>query len=109
MKHTISHITMKELEQMTFRVLQESFSQVMAQILVEFDEIIAQSRDKRRFYLKGKRRLRFESLFGQVELRRNYYQDRETGEYVYLLDQYLAFDGTKGLSPVVQDLGRPRG
>lgn len=39
-----------------------------------------------------------------MELKRNYYQDRETGKYVYLLDQYLAFDGTKGMSPVVQDL-----
>src|SRR5699024_6939392 len=47
---------------------------------------------------------KFESVFGQVELKRNYYQDRETGKYVYLLDQYLAFDGTEGMSPVVQDL-----
>lgn len=39
-----------------------------------------------------------------MELKRNYYQDRETGKYVYLLDQYLAFDGTEGMSPVVQDL-----
>src|SRR5690625_5415414 len=61
-------------------------------------------RDKKRFYLKDKRTLKFESIFGQVELKRNYYQDRKTGKYVYLLDQYLAFDGTKGVSPVVQDL-----
>lgn len=39
-----------------------------------------------------------------MELKRNYYRDIETGKYVYLLDQYLAFDGTKGMSPVVQDL-----
>lgn len=30
--------------------------------------------------------------------------DRETGKYIHLLDQYLQFDGTKGMSPVVQDL-----
>jgi len=104
MKDIISTLTMKELEQITYRALQESFSQVMVQILREIDEAIAYGRDKQRFYLKDKRTLKFESVFGQVELKRNYYQDRETGKYVYLLDQYLAFDGTKGMSPVVQDL-----
>lgn len=104
MKDTIPHITMKELEQITYRALQESFSQVMAQILMEFDKTISEGRDKQRFELKDKRKLKFDSVYGGVELKRNYYKDRETGEYVYLLDQYLAFDGTKGISPVVQDL-----
>src|SRR5690625_2451622 len=105
MKDIISTLTMKELERMTYGLLQESFSEVMAQTLQELDQAIASGRDKQRFYLKDKRTLKFESVFGQVELKRNYYQDRETGKYVYLLDQYLAFDGTKGMSPVVQDLG----
>ena len=104
MKDIISTLTMKDLEQITYRALQESFSEVMAQTLKELDEAIASERDKKRFYLKDKRTLKFESVFGQVELKRNYYQDRKTGKYVYLLDQYLAFDGTKGISPVVQDL-----
>ena len=104
MNDIISTLTMKELEQITYRALQESFSQVMAQTLRELDEAIALGRDKKRFYLKDKRTLKFESVFGQVELERNYYRYRETGKYVYLLDQYLAFDGSKGMSPVVQDL-----
>ena len=104
MKDIISQLNLKELEENLFRTLQESFSQVMAELLQEFDEAIALGRDKKRFYLKDKRPLKFESIFGQVELKRNYYQDRKTGKYVYLLDQYLAFDGTKGVSPVVQDL-----
>ncbi|WP_164220065.1 ISLre2 family transposase [Virgibacillus sp. YIM 98842] len=104
MNDIISTLTMKELEKITYSALQESFSQVMAQTLQELDEAIATGRDKKRFYLKDKRTLKFESVFGQVELKRNYYQDKETGKYVYLLDQYLAFDGTKGMSPVVQDL-----
>ena len=76
----------------------------MADILVELDATIAETRDKKRFYLKDKRPLKFESVYGSVELERNDYQDRETGKYVFLLDQYLHFDGTKGISPVVQDL-----
>ncbi|MBB5172822.1 ISLre2 family transposase [Texcoconibacillus texcoconensis] len=104
MKDIIPNITMKELEQITFQTLRESFAQLMAQILIEYDELIAESRDKNRFQLKDKRNLRFESVYGCVELKRNYYKDRETGEYVYLLDRYLAFDGNKGMSPVVQDM-----
>src|SRR5690625_7047511 len=82
MKDIINSLTMKELEQITYRALQNSFSQVMAQILQEIDEAIASGRDKNRFYLKDKRPLKFESVFGQVELKRNYYQDRKTGKYV---------------------------
>ena len=104
MKDIINALTMKELEQLTYRALQNSFSQVMANTLQELDEVIASGRDKNRFYLKDKRTLTFESVFGSVTLERNYYQDKKTGKYVYLLDQYLKFDGTKGMSPVVQDL-----
>lgn len=96
MKDTISTLTMKELEKITYRALQESFSQLIAAIFRELDEAIALGRDKK-FYLKDKRTLKFESVFGQVELKRNYYLDRKTGKYVYLLDQYLAFDGIKGI------------
>lgn len=104
MKDNTLQITMKELEQITFRALQESFSQVMAQILIEIDENIAEQRDKIRFYLKEKKPLKFESVYGRIEIKRNYYKDRETGKYVYLLDQHLAFDGAKGMSPIVQDM-----
>src|SRR5699024_10976233 len=104
MKDIINSLTMKELEQITYRALQKSFSQVMAQTLSELDEAIAEGRDKSRFYLKDKRPLKFDSVVGSVKLKRYYYQDKETGTYIYLLDHYLAFDGTKGMSPVVQDV-----
>ncbi len=58
---------MKELEQITYRALQESFSQVMSQTLQELEETIATTRDKKRFYLKDKRTLKFESVFRLVE------------------------------------------
>ncbi len=47
MKDIITTITMKELEQITFRLLQECFSQVIREILLEFDSIIAETRDKK--------------------------------------------------------------
>lgn len=78
MKDIISQFTLKELEQLIFRTLQITFSEVMAKILTEMDQIIAEGRDKSRFELKDKRVFSFESMFGSVELRRNYYRDRET-------------------------------
>src|SRR5699024_4544643 len=104
MKDIINTLTMKQLEQLTYRALHNSFSQVMANTRQELEEVSASERDKKIFNLKDKRMLTFESVFGSVTLERNYYQDKKTGKYVYLLDQYLEFDGTKGMSPVVQDL-----
>src|SRR5699024_3071253 len=85
MKNIISQFSLKELEKITFRALQESFSKVMAELLAELDQLIADNRDKQRFKLKDKRKLSFDSMFGHVELRRNYYLDRESGKYVNLL------------------------
>src|SRR5699024_6077466 len=95
---------MKELELLTYRALQNSFSLVMANTLHELDEVIASGRDTNRFYLKDKKTLTIESVSAAVTLESNYYKDKKTGKYVYVLDQYLKFDGTKGMSPVVQDL-----
>src|SRR5699024_10481220 len=104
MNDIISTLTLKELEQITCPPLQKSFPLLMQQTLRDLDEAIYLGWDKNRFYFKDKRTLKFESVFRQVELKRHYSRDRETGKYVYLLDQCLAFDGSKGMSPGVQDL-----
>lgn len=77
---------MKELEQIIYCSLQQSFSEAMANILLEMNAIIAENRDKSRFQLKDKQRLSFDSMFGYVNLRRNYYLDCETEKHVCLLD-----------------------
>ncbi|MCF6093797.1 UPF0236 family protein, partial [Microaerobacter geothermalis] len=102
-KNTTDYPTLKEIEQLVWRKLQENFSDVMRSILEDLDQQIAHERDKQRFYLKDKRTLKMDSLFGEIEVNRSYYLDRKTGEYVYLLDQYLRFEGTKGFSPLVEE------
>lgn len=102
-KNNTQFPSLKELEQMLWRKLQETFSNVMTAILEEYDQQIAQERDKKRYHLKDSRPLKVDSLFGEIELKRNYYKDRETGEYVYLLDRYLQFEGVKGFSPLVEE------
>lgn len=36
-------------------------------------------------------------------MKRNYYRDREKGEYVYLLDRSLEFEGTGSFSPLIEE------
>lgn len=102
-KTTIELPTLKEIEIDLFKLLQETFGTTMTDVLQELDQQIAETRDKRRFQLKDKRTVTMDCMFGSIEITRNYYYDRETNKYVCLLDQYLQFEGTKGLSPLVQE------
>ncbi|MBY0053098.1 ISLre2 family transposase [Brevibacillus agri] len=102
-ENTTSYPNLKELEQMVWRNLQETYSTVMVALLTDLDEQIAKERDVKRYRLQDKRVLTIYSLFGKVEVKRNYYLDRETGEYVYLLDRYLEFEGAGAFSPLVEE------
>src|SRR5690625_2206069 len=94
---------LKEIELALFQLLQKTFSQVMIQCLEELDAHIASSRDKKRYYLHDKREMTLETMFGPITLKRNYYRDRQKNKYICLLDHYLAFDGAKGASPLVEE------
>src|SRR5690554_5028881 len=67
------------------------------------DQQIADERDKKRYRLIDKRKFNIASLFGEIELYRNYYLDRSTGEYVYLLDRYLEFEEAGSFSPLIEE------
>ncbi|WP_044747491.1 UPF0236 family transposase-like protein [Bacillus alveayuensis] len=70
----------EELEMELFSMLQKTYGGMFQQILEWLDEEIAKQRDKKRYYLKDKRTVRLQTLFGEVEVRRNYYLDREKGD-----------------------------
>lgn len=103
-KDTIHLPTLKELEKDLFVILQKTFGDVLTTVLEEMDQHISERRDKKRFYLKDKRSVEMDTSFGPISINRNYYQDREKGGYVYLLDQYLEFEGSKGFSPLVETM-----
>jgi hypothetical protein len=65
---------------MVWRQLQETFSTVIKKLLEDIDRQIAEERDKKRYRLLDKRTFRINSLFGEMEVNRNYYRDRVTGE-----------------------------
>ena len=103
-KNNMKLPTLKEIETDLFRTLQETYSEALSQLLTELDQILAANRDTSRFQLKDKRPISMDSLFGSVQVNRNYYYDRESRKYISLLDQHLQFEGAKGLSPLVQEM-----
>ncbi|PLR80590.1 MULTISPECIES: ISLre2 family transposase [Bacillus] len=102
-KNTTNYPNLKQIEQLVWRKLQETFSTVMTSVLTEMDEQIAKERDVKKYRLQDKRVLKLVSIFGEIEVERNYYRDRQTGEYVYLLDRYLEFEGAGGFSPLIEE------
>lgn len=61
----------------------------MQEIVEQMDEVLFAARDSRRYVPKDIRSRMIETLLGQVEIKRRYYLDLETGKYVALLDEYL--------------------
>lgn len=102
-KYTTDYPNLKQIEQLVWRQLQETFSVAMKSILEDMDKQIAEDRNKKRYRLLDKRKTTLVSLFGEIEVERNYYRDREKGEYVYLLDRYLEFEGTGPFSPLIEE------
>ncbi len=94
---------LKELEEQLFRTLQKVFATLLVALLEEIDQQLAEARDKRRYQLKNKRSTTIQTLFGEVTFRRNYYYDRQTGAYTFLLDAELGFDGAQSISPYLEE------
>jgi len=78
-----------ELEMYLFQRLQEAFGHVFKEVIEELDELILHSRDKKRYEVKDLRSGTVTTLLGDVSVKRRYYMDLETREYVYLLDEIL--------------------
>ncbi len=76
---------------------------MLAALLEEIDQQLAEARDKRRYQLKDKRPTTIQTLFGEVTFRRNYYYDRQAGAYTFLLDAELGFDGAQSISPCLEE------
>ncbi|QIZ65963.1 hypothetical protein HF500_00645 [Geobacillus subterraneus] len=67
MKHlTTEWPLLKELEEQLVRTLQKVFAVLLAALLEEIDQQLAEARDKRRYQLKDKRPTTIQTLFGEV-------------------------------------------
>ncbi|MDQ0339500.1 hypothetical protein J2S00_002288 [Caldalkalibacillus uzonensis] len=96
--------TIKDLEGLLFRKLQEQFSEGMRRILEALDDWIMEQRDTARFRLKDQREISIDTLFGTVRFKRRLYLDRKTGKHVFLLDRMMQYEGRDKLSPNLEEL-----
>jgi hypothetical protein len=53
--------------------------------------------------MKDKHEVQLDTAFGTVSFKRSYYYDRETKQYLCLLDQFLQFKGGKGFSALMEE------
>jgi len=95
--------TFKELEQTFFALLSNIFVEEFVDYLHMMDEQIMELRDKNRYRLKDHRERTIQTLFGEVTFQRRLYEDRITGQTVYLLDQYLSIEERKPISPHLEE------
>lgn len=91
--------SMKELEQWMLRKMQDMFANAMKTALERLDQIILEQRDRQRFRVKAERETSVNTVLGSIRFKRRLYMDRQTGQHVYLLDQYLQFEGRGKVSP----------
>ena len=88
-------ISFKELEQKIFRYVC-GLGCEMTQIMLEsYDAELLETRDKKKYRTKGKRKTSIRTVYGTVEYCRTVYQTiLESGEraYVYLLDEAMQMD-----------------
>lgn len=81
------------------------FGSQVTQFLVEYSEnIIFKLKDrKEKFECLEKDDRTIISIFGEINFKRRYYQDKETKERVYLLDQFLKLEKRERMLPNVKE------
>lgn len=105
MQQSITNLPkLKDIEITFFRKLQELFAEEMTRYLEELDKWIMEQRDRARYRMQECRKISISTLFGEITFSRRMYKDRQTGCYVYLLDQVLGFQGENMISPHLEEL-----
>jgi len=97
-------ISFSELELGVLRGALAFFVELLREVLESLDQMLLQERDRSRYELRGKRERQLETLVGVVRFSRRLYLDRETGEYVALLDESLGLEKGSRVSPNLVNL-----
>ena len=81
------------------------FGRDVVQFLVEYAEniIFKLKERKEKFESLEKDERTIISIFGEINFKRRYYQDKETKERIYLLDQFLGLEKGERLLPNVEE------
>ena len=82
-------IQFKRIEEKVYREVCEEGCSVLREMLEKMDEEIGKERDKKQYRNKGKLKTTLKTIMGEVEFRRNIYEEIRDGgikKYVYLLE-----------------------
>src|SRR5699024_10249657 len=105
MRNDINNLPiLKEIEQNLFQELQSVYQNILVSLLEEIDVWLRDHRDFNRFENREMQECIMGTMFGSIKINRRKYVDRETGDRVALLDQYLQFNGSDTLSPFLTEI-----
>ena len=97
----------KSLEEKVFAYVCKCGVEIIKELLEKYDEELRESRDKKEYRSKGKRRRTIKTVMGEVEFERNVYETvTEEGEnrYEYLLDKELGLSRSGFFSELMSEL-----
>lgn len=87
----------KDMETIIYAFACELSREITVKILENIDNDLMEKRDKSRYRLKQTVKTTIKSMYGDVEFGRRYYRDNDTGERVFLLDEYIGTNKMSGL------------
>ncbi|PUU88684.1 UPF0236 family transposase-like protein, partial [Halanaerobium sp.] len=93
----------KDVEKEIFRIVCKEARERFKKILEEIDQAIMENRDKDKFKLKDIKKRTIDTLFGEVTIKRRYYQD-SNDKFRFLLDQYLNIPANERQSPALKEI-----
>jgi len=93
-----------DLEKGIYRLVQQITLRLLGTAFRRLDEELMRSRDTKRLELVHTKSRVIVTPFGEVELERRYYRDRETGQGRFLLDEALGLVPRQRLSPWTTEL-----
>ena len=102
-----NRVEFKSLEEKVFKYVCECGRDIIKEILESYDEELRESRDKKEYRNKGKRRRTIKTVMGEVEFERNIYETvTEEGEkkYEYLLDKEFGLNRSGFFSELMSEL-----
>ena len=100
-------IDIREIERTIFSAALCAGRSAMAGHLEELDDALAETRDKKRYRDKGRRRTVLKTMLGEVEFSRRVYvteDDAGMKEHIYLLDEALGIDTPGQISPMLSEM-----
>lgn len=99
MEAIVSSGSIEELEERIQRLVQKVAGRLLEWAFNEMDARLAKGIEPGKYENKGMRTRTLVTTVGEIEIKRRYYREIETGEYCFLLDETLGLTPRKRVSP----------